>query len=424
MAITLIEYKKKRPGTTYNEKKKCYVGYRIDVWVNNIRYRNERFATRDAAEKFINTLKLQNTYKRKGLTLKEDSLIPRVSEVFQKRKLQIINKAEKVRAERVFKEFSDVLGSDLLVTEVRTLHFQKFNNLRIATGVKPETVHRDINTLSPAFKLAPENFPEQLEDWQPPKIPRPKVKKYKRRTRVISEREKNLICDYFRKSQKDDETLKSYENRLRIGRMFEISWLLGMRFKEIAKLKKSDFDFENRVLKVRRYKTDSFTLMEYIPEFICHKIREAVEASATSYIFTISGNYPKDFYQLMREAVESGGMVYGRDHKDGITFHSNRHSFSTRIVQSTDLATAGELTGISTKILLDYYSHATEKSKKEVFEKMYAPTTREFGFSELQEIFDSIKEDKLNFAQFCDLIIGSQNSLLGKNQTQKLRLVK
>lgn len=423
MAIKAVEYKKKRPGTVYHPDKKCYIGYRIDVWINNVRYRNKRFPTRKKAEDYIDELKLKNTYARNGIKFKSPTEVPRISVVFAKRLELIKNKSEKVRATRVFKYFEETVGFDARITEIRTAHFQLFNNLRLEDGVKKETINREINTLSPPFKSASEMFPEALEDYLPPRIPRFSVKRHKGRTRVITEREKNLICGHLRKPKTENETEKKFQNRERIGRMFEIAWLLGLRFGEVAKLKKTDFNFKEKTLKVIRWKTGGFTLFEYLPDLVCHKIKNAVAASETDFIYTINGNYPKSFYSILKDAVESNGLIYGREEMDGITFHSNRHSFTTRLIQNTDLATAQSLTGLSTKDLLGYYGHATDASKRAAMENLYGEK-REFGITELREIFDKIQSNKMKFAEFCENIAGVKIDVEGTNRTQKLRLVK
>jgi hypothetical protein len=176
-------------------------------------------------------------------------------------------------------------------------------------------------------------------------------------------------------------------------------------------------------LNVIRWKTGALTVFEYLPEFICHKIKQASEASETDFIYTISGNYPKDFYAILKEAVETSGLVYGREALDGITFHSNRHSFTTRLIQKTDLATAQSFTGLSTKDLLGYYGHATDDSKRLAMESLYGES-RELAITELREIFDTVRAGKMDFAEFCALVSGVKIKAAGKNRTQKLKLVK
>ncbi len=423
MAITPVEYKKKRSGTTYNPDKKCYIGYRIDVWVNNVRYRNKRFPTRKAAENYIDSLKLKNSYSRNGLKFVEPKEVPRVSEIFRRR-LEVIKKhSELVRAKRVFAYFQNLLDFDLRVTELRTPHFQSFINSRLEDGVKPETVNREVNVLSPPFKTASEVFPEILDGFEPPRIPRPRFKKSKGRTRVVTETEKNNICRELTLSKTANETEKKYQNRVRIGRMFEIAWLLGLRFGEVAKLKKMDFRPLDGTLKVIRWKTGAVTLFEYLPDFICSLLQTAADASETDFLYTISGNYPKKFYSILRDAVEKCGLVYGRKEFDGITFHSNRHSFTTRLIQTTDLATAQSLTGLSTKDLLGYYGHATDNSKKAAMKNLYGETPV-FSVDELQKIYNGVQAGKLTFEEFCAQLAGVRIEVEGTNRTQKLRLVK
>src|SRR5436309_1422000 len=138
MAIYPVEYKKKRSGTRYHPEKKCYIGYRIDVRVNNVRYRNKRFSTRKLAEDYIDSLKLKNSYSKNGMKFVESKEVPRVSAIFAKRLEAISKRSEKVRATRVFAYFQNLLEYDLRVTDLRTPHFQAFINRRIKDGVKPE----------------------------------------------------------------------------------------------------------------------------------------------------------------------------------------------------------------------------------------------------------------------------------------------
>jgi hypothetical protein len=67
MAIEAIEYKHQKTGTRYHSEKKAWIGYRVDVYIHGTRYRNCRFPTKNEAEKYVESLKLENTYKHLGL---------------------------------------------------------------------------------------------------------------------------------------------------------------------------------------------------------------------------------------------------------------------------------------------------------------------------------------------------------------------
>lgn len=368
----------------YDPKSKQYVCYRIDVRVNGKRLRSA-FPTRKDAQDFIDAARSRQKNKRAGI--KSVVRSPRVSELFAARLKEIKSKHEYARVERVFKFFQDLIG-DPKVTEVSRGDFQLFINNR--TGVKLETINRELNPLSKAFRSAPQLFPKELEDYEPPRVPRPKFKRT-RREKIISTKEKDAILKHLYASQ-GDETVAEYENRIRIGRMFHLAYLLGMAYKEVATLKKSSYNGE---LIFIRHKTGNEVKFEWLPDEAHQVIKAAIASSGSDYIFTHTGSTPKDFYKVMRSAVEAVGLVYGRE--NGITFHSARHSFVTAAMAHTDLKTVGSMSGHSDETMVMLYTHATPESRKKALQSMY-------GKADLKEIFEKVRSGKMSFEEFEKLV--------------------
>jgi len=96
---------------------------------------------------------------------------------------------------------------------------------------------------------------------------------------------------------------------------------------------------------------------------------------------------------ILREACNAVGIPYGRDTTGGITFHNTRHSFTTRLIAVTDLATARSFTGHSDNQMVAYYSHATAESQRAAMEALY-------GSDNLREIFDAVRDEKMSFDDF------------------------
>jgi integrase len=397
--IKSMEFDYPRKNTRWNQDKNKYIGYLADIRING-RRRREMFEQKKQAQAFIDSLKLEHVYKRNGLPFTAAGA-PRISEVFAMKLKRLKSETEKTRARRVFEYFSKIVECDLRITEVRTAHFQKFVNNRLADGVKAATVIRELTPLSEVFRSAPELFPDVLEGFQPPRIPRPKYKK-KPRQAVITEAEKNAIVGHLMREKTGKESQLRYDVRTRIGKMFEISWLLGLRLGEITKLEKSDFNFKERKLRVVRWKTGDVSLLEFLPEFICDLIQSAAEESSSNFIYSKNGKLPALFYPLLREAVKKAGLRYGIEHLDGITFHTNRHSFTSRLIQVTDLATAASYTGHSAKEMVVWYSHATTASRQTAMQKLYGK--KEITDEELMEIFIKVREKRLLFDEFKQLL--------------------
>ena len=404
MSIKTIYSDEKKKGWIFDYKVKKYRGYLLDAYQYQgvdkpDKRRRLQFAHRQEAEATEAAFTGEKRNARLGIEPERHQKIITVRELFDKR-LNFVSDSDRVAAIRIFNDFIKILPfPDFSVTDVKKSHFTDYNNARLSAGVKAETVHREINRLSPAFKNANEYF-SALEDYQPPRIPRPKKPRQNSQKHIITENEKNAIVGYLTRAQVGTDTVKQYENRVRIGRMFEIAWLLGLRFSEIAKLKKIDFDLPSKTLRVKRWKTDSFTNYDFLPDFVCRLIQAGIESSQTDYIFTHSGSRPKLFYILLREAVEASGMTYGRDFENGIVFHDTRHSFVTRLVQVTDLATAQNFSGHSTAQMLVHYAHPTDEARKNAMTKLYGKNETK----NLREIFDAVRNDEMDFETFKSLI--------------------
>jgi integrase len=227
-----------------------------------------------------------------------------------------------------------------------------------------------------------------MEDFEPPKIPRPKFKR-KRRERTITSDEKDAILAHL---YTEGGTEAEYQNRVRIGRMFHIAYLLGMAYSEVANLKKENY---NGQLSFIRKKTGNPVTFEWLPDEAHDVLTAAIAASDSEYVFTHSGSTPKHFYSIMKKAVESAGLPYGRD--NGVTFHSARHSFVTAAMQHADLKTVGSMSGHSDATMVLLYTHASPESRKRALQSMY-------GKKDLKDIYDKIRKGEMAFAEFEKII--------------------
>ena len=382
MTIERLILTRKRTGSSYDPKLKAYITYRVHVRVNGRRYRQSGFPNRKAAEAFVDGLRQKKAFVKAGLQAPVGPV--RLQQLFDARIKQIPRHAEQIRAKRIFNYFVELAGN-ILIGELRPAHIQKFINAR--KNVKPETVNREINLLSAAFRRAPELFPDELEDFEPPKIPRPKFKR-KRRERTITPAEKDAILAELYADPRD-ETEAEYQNRLRIGRMFHIAYLLGMAYSEVANLKRENYTGEQ--LSFIRKKTGNPVRFEWLPDEAHDVLQAAINASQSDYIFTHSGSTPKNFYRITKQAIEAAGLPYGRD--NGVTFHSARHSFVKAAMQHADLKTVGSMSGHSDATMVMLYTHASPESRKKALQSMY-------GKKDWRAIYDKIRNGKMTFAEF------------------------
>lgn len=390
MSITKVEFKNRKAHLRYDPVKKVYVGYQIDVRAGKRRYR-DTFKTRGDAQRFIDALKSAAPYRKAGLKV-ESSNAPLLSKLFAVRLLKIENPKEKIRAIRVFEYFRRLLDHDPLVTAIRTAHFQLYINKRTEDGVKNETIYRELNTIGSAFHGAAAMFPLELEDYEPPKIARPRVNKGKRQRHEITETEMNAIVKNILELRMEHERPVRTASRPVIAKVFELAWLLGLRSSELKKLPKVRFNKNERTLLVYRPKTNTFNLLEFLPDRVIELLDNDPD---TEFIFNIPCS-DHTFESIVREACVGAGLVYGRGKADGVTFHSTRHAFTSRLVRVTDIATAGEFTGHSTDEMVDYYSQPSRESKRLAMERMYGNGKKITP----AEVFAKIKSGEIDLDAF------------------------
>lgn len=364
--IKKVRFTYKKSSLRFDSNLGKYVGYQIDMQVGGRRHRNT-FRTKGEAEQFIDDMRRQKIYSKAGLQNPMRASVS-LADLFTKRIAEIKNVQEVIRATRVFETFRKQFAFPPAVVDVRTAHFQIYINEREAAGVKPATINREINVLSTAFKRATALFAIELEEYDPPRIARPQCRKTQGRQRVITVAEKDDIVRSVLVNRLPSENPRRTQSRKTVALMFELAWLLGLRLGEVRRLLKSDFKPAERTLRVVRWKTETVSLMEFLPDRVIEILNEA--ESPTEHIF----HHPcseHTFTAIIKDACTSLGLEYGIKTLDGITFHSTRHSFTSRLVQVTDLATAKSFTGHSTADMVGWYAHASTDSRRRAMESLY-----------------------------------------------------
>lgn len=389
--ITLIYFNSQQKDSRYDPKKRKWVSYRLDVQIAGKRYRN-RFARKSDAEEFVDRLRSESRAAKAGISASpSNDTDVRVSDLFEARLAHISERREYIKASRVFKVFQNLLEFDLPVTRVTRAHFKAY--IRSREGVSNATINREISCLSGAFSAASALFPESLAEYEPIKgvrLPKAKGRAY---NHVITPSEKDAIVDALLNGRLPYEHLARKRSRQGFARMFEFAWLLGLRFSEALNLRRSDYIDVSQTLVVYRSKTDTYTPIKFLPERAIEIIQEK---SGDDPLFDIYCT-ERTLQKMLRDACKDAKVPYGRC--KGVTFHSTRHSFTTRLVQVTDIATAASFTGHSDKAMVAYYSHASDASKQKAMQAMY-------GTSDLKEIFERVKDGRMKYEEFAALVAG------------------
>jgi len=317
----------------------------LDVRVNRRRVR-ALFSTKDDAEAAAYQIRRNKRLQKFGVPTTVDS--PSLQELIKRRVAVITHKKEKTRAQTLLDKFVDLLPRGILIDQITKADLQLYVDSRIAAGIQPQSVDRELNTIGAALHWVTSAFP-QMEQWIAPKIPRPKNRKH-RRDRYITQEERWAIIDHL-KAGNEDQVL--------VGLVFQFALVTAMRHGEIDNLMWSDVGETD--LKVRETKN---VKNRYVP--IGAHVREILKArreTKSRHVFTRSGSPQKDFYPILRATCKALDIPYGSE-PNGLRMHDTRHTATTDMLQAgTDLATIQSITGHSDRTMILYYSHPTGASR-------------------------------------------------------------
>ena len=179
--------------------------FRLDATPANGKRFRKFFLKRSDAEAFAYKLKHDAITRRFGLPVAADR--PTLLELSNKYADDIPNRNEQTRARRVFKAFRELLIPGLCVDEVTKADCKKYIDKRLRDGLKPQSIDRELNIIVAMFNQAENYFPA-LEQWRPPRIPRPKILDG-RRERVWSEHEISAILNELFAPKRDDEQVQA-----------------------------------------------------------------------------------------------------------------------------------------------------------------------------------------------------------------------
>jgi len=367
MAIKKVYSNKAKAGWRWDSKAENFWSWGFDIRLESGKRRRENgFASRALAESAAARVKLAEKNKRFELT--DWKSFPLVRELFQKRIESVSEHAEKVRSERVLGLLLDCLAEkglkDLRINELTTAHVNLYTERRQRENVKDETVNRELRIVRATLNQAANFFPN-IENFAASKVRFLKVDK-SRRERIVHSIEAKAILFYLLKPRTKEESEKIFFSRRRAGLLFLLSAVTGARPGELISLKEEDILTDLKVLKITGKKTRFRTAktVRYFPliEIVRQILTEALAIRAGKFIFNQRGTLTATYYDQIKAACASAGIVYGRKIAGGLIPYDLRHTATTLIMQSgTDFETASSVTGQSRHTLW-YYTHASNES--------------------------------------------------------------
>ena len=357
--------------------------------------------TRKKLLEMIDEIRAQEHRAKYDLPVPKSS--PTLKALFGKYAKTVTVKKEKTTLERATTRLLALIeqetGRDgLRVIELKRAHLQLFIDSRLK-DVKPSSVNREMTSITAALHKADRMYSE-LEDWICPKIPRAKAKR-QRRERLITPDESGKLISYLTRPPQPKERPHHYFYRIRLAHTIEFFLHTGLRRKENASLKKSQYDPARRaLLDVKRWKTGTITKFFPLTTRAAEIIEERMLLQPESeYIFTGNGKPIESHYRKLKAVCAHLEINYGKDIENGFVLHDSRHNFATRIVKLTDIETARELTGHAGEEILTYL-HTSEDDLIRAMQAFEGADIRQA----MMEIFDEVKGDKIDFEKFLERV--------------------
>lgn len=367
MAIKKFYSSKAKAGWKFDATRKKFWSYGFDIYLSDgKRKRESGFATKDLAQAAAARIKLGEKNKKYELT--DARKFPTCAALFQKRIENATEYDERTRSKRILQAMLDLLDAHdlhgLRINELTTNHIDIYTEARRAENVKDETINRDLRSFSATLNQAKMFFPN-IEDFRAPKIRYLKVEKT-RRERIVSSVEIKAILFYLMKPQQSDESGRLFLSRCRAGLVFLLSAVTGARPGELIALKASDLLEDLQVLRITGRKTRFKTakVVRYFPlvPIVTKILAEALAIQSSEFIFSQNGTLTATYYEQIRAACASAGIVYGRKAANGLIPYDLRHTATTLMMHSgADFETVSSITGQSRHSLW-HYTHANENS--------------------------------------------------------------
>lgn len=368
MAIKKVFSNKAKPGWKFDAQVKQFWSWGFDLRLENgKRKRESGFGSKQLAENAVSRIRIDEKEGKYNLQIRS---FPKVTDVCEKRLQRIENKRERVRAMRVFRVWLGLLPSNLKINDVVPSHIRLYIDLRLKE-VKASSVNREVTIIASMLHSTFVDFPE-LENWNCPRIPRPRVAK-SRRERLITAEETIKVLTYLLSPSRDDETIIEARNRRRVGLVFRVALLTGARIGEITAMRWEHIDFSAHVMQIvgtkTRFRTARNVRYLELTDTIREIFTELLGEPVGEYVFSQTGNSITHYYEIMKKACAAVSVKYGRNAMGGFVTHDARHTAVTRMLQAgIDLSTVGAITGHSDNQLILHYSHATRDSRRKAIE--------------------------------------------------------
>lgn len=347
----------------FSKRHKCKV-YRLDATVNGVRFRRF-FLKKSEAEAVAYKIKHDAIARRYGLPVMAER--PLLSELVEKRLKVLEGSKEETRATRVLNDLVALMPQGYCVDELTKADIQRYVDKRRADRLKAQSIDRELNIIGAMLNQIDSFYPS-LEQWRPPRLPRPKIIGG-RRERIWTDSEREAILDELCAPRRKGEQAQSYHARYRVGLKVQFCLLNGVRHGEMNLIEIRNVNWRERTIKIYQGKTGKYKTIGPVGSTTMEILKLFAQSSESKYVFSKGGNITPKFYRILRRACEAVGVPYGKNTESGLILHDARHTATTYMLEDgVSPKVVQEWMGWADSSFVLYYSHSTKKSREQAGE--------------------------------------------------------
>jgi integrase len=253
--------------------------------------------------------------------------------------------------------FCKVFGNEI-VTKIKPADIENFQAAQKKEGLSDSYIDQQVGAAKTVINKAFDNDLVGLDAVRSFK----KVKKLLKRN--SNARDKIITKDQFKAIMKHISPFTAP--------IVATAYYTGMRREEILSLTWDKVDMKGRVIRLeaKDTKDDEARVIPICDEL--HKMFQKIpRALHNNHVFLYHGERVTDIRTSLQTACAKAGITYGREHRDGITFHDLRHTFNTNMRKAgVQESVIMEITGHSTREMFDRYNTIDLDDTKQAMERM------------------------------------------------------
>ena len=257
---------------------------------------------------------------------------------------------EKVKDQKAFwrtkislNHFISVYGQQIVNT-IKPVDLENYQMKRKKQGRADNTIDSEIGTVRAMINKAFDNDKVSGQTLKTFKRTKKLLKRNSNaRTRILSHDEYEALCSHAALHVKH-AVIIAYHTGMRRGEILQLRWpMVDMKARTITLEAEMTKDNEKRIIPISPslYKT-----LKSIPK-----------ALHDDHVLMFRGKPLDTLGKALQRACVKAGILYGRNTKDGFTFHDLRHSFNTNMRKAgVAESVIMSLTGHSTREMFDRYN--------------------------------------------------------------------